>query len=934
MSDKTKKNIEEVKVGDSILSFDNDQKLQSAIVYEMESPMREGYYNVVLEDKTILKVTDEHPLYFKNTLTNEEGWASFSPEKTKQDSNMKVKQLTLGSFLKKEDGSWSRIENIKYISGSVQTYNLKSVQGNSFFAEGIWAHNKDEFEPWGYFGVDCDMISGWACDRDNFARDPVTIEIYNQNNQLLGTTIADKQTGDGDPGIGDHCSDSRDHEFWIETPDSIRQGPDTVKVLAKNQGGDRDDTWLTGVSAQPITCPTCSVSKNPTSIGYSGKSNGTKVRLYIQRKDNTQVPGGILPGENINADGKYYYLVSSCPSSGLATCSGTYILPTNLPMKEYEFHCDTESAIGKCSGSPNCAYEGLGGTYGCEGWGSCTGTAGSYGGDNGFFSSWTINATPICPNSLITPTMNPRVFYALWPPSPLTWQYDTYKSGTHTVTISGTSSNYVYFGMEYDNWNVVLKPYGSPPHSAITYIQAFNPLTDMATWNPIALPSGTYNMQFELPLEGCLCPIGSISGAPYDSCWGPNAPPTFRGSYPITVNRVQFAVAAVDGDKPIPTNEALWACNRDWSPFTDYNNCIINTTGRYNWGIRTKNSDPSACGIPDPFNVYPVGRIQIDADAPTHTQATASYNAGTKQITFSWGSSDAGCGSCSSKACQYWLQGKWTDEISGEDTGEWPINVGRWTPASYISPSYTGFSCTGHEGLTAKLLIRRANDSKLNYSPDLGPSFLIAGTFTCPAPPPSLSSLIIGPDNDPYEFTGTRWSTRDFEKAAPREPDHAYYENGESFSNSIDITQNVVSNLSGGSDKNIALSGTAFVNQSLSCGALCTLSNLMSSATSSGGFVALYVNENNDYTYVGKTFQYSKFYVYFNGSWSGPYELGETFENPKIQVEFKKANILSPEFEGYFFKAMGGNKVWDTYGYTRDYYNKKDIIQKLNPSAP
>ncbi len=144
MSDGTKKNIEEVKVGDNILSFDNNQNLQPAIVYEMESPIREGYYNVELEDKTVLKVTDEHPLYFKSPSSNEEGWASFSPEKTKQDSKMKVKQLTLGSLLKKEDGTWNKIVNIEYIQGSVQTYNLKRVQGNSFFAEGIWAHNKGE----------------------------------------------------------------------------------------------------------------------------------------------------------------------------------------------------------------------------------------------------------------------------------------------------------------------------------------------------------------------------------------------------------------------------------------------------------------------------------------------------------------------------------------------------------------------------------------------------------------------------------------------------------------------------------------------------------------------------------------------------------------------------------------------------------------------
>ena len=147
MSDGTKKNIEEVKIGDAVLSFDKNNNLVSRQVLELESPIREGYYHVFLDDGTELKVTDEHPLYFKHSDTKEEGWASFNPEKTYLDSGIRVRKLTIGSFLKKEDGKWAKITKAEYIYGSVKTYNLKDVEGDSFFAEGIWSHNKSCFLP-------------------------------------------------------------------------------------------------------------------------------------------------------------------------------------------------------------------------------------------------------------------------------------------------------------------------------------------------------------------------------------------------------------------------------------------------------------------------------------------------------------------------------------------------------------------------------------------------------------------------------------------------------------------------------------------------------------------------------------------------------------------------------------------------------------------
>ena len=381
MSDGTKKNIEEVKVGDSILSFDKGQKLQSAIVYEMESPMREGYYNVLLDDKTVLKVTDEHPLYFKNPSSNEEGWASFSPEKTKQDSKMKVKQLTLGSLLKKEDGTWSRIVNIEYILGSVQTYNLKKVQGNSFFAEGIWAHNKSgdsNNSPTGHLDVvSCNLIEGWTCDLDNWARDSLPVHFYyDTTSKFLGSTIANTAR---EAGVCTACSGYCNHGFRFKTPDILRDGlSHKIYAYGINTVQNGVNTLLKN-SPMTLRCSTCTVSvvknANKITVSYTGRSNNTNIRLWLERIDYKAINGiQGLPAPTINPDNKNYYLLEQKKSTNYSLVSRSFDLPANLPnYDKYWVHCDTETGIDKCSGSPACKYEGVSGAgfYGCEGWSSC-----------------------------------------------------------------------------------------------------------------------------------------------------------------------------------------------------------------------------------------------------------------------------------------------------------------------------------------------------------------------------------------------------------------------------------------------------------------------------------------------------------------------------------------------------------------------------------
>lgn len=139
MADHTQKNIEDVEVGDQVMGYDEKTKKQvEQTVLEIESPIRDHYYNVKLADGTVLGMTDEHPLYTKD------GWKSIAPENTaKENAALKVGKLNTGDKVLKNSGEYVAVVSFDEKKGKVQTYNLKKVSGfNDFFANGVAAHNK------------------------------------------------------------------------------------------------------------------------------------------------------------------------------------------------------------------------------------------------------------------------------------------------------------------------------------------------------------------------------------------------------------------------------------------------------------------------------------------------------------------------------------------------------------------------------------------------------------------------------------------------------------------------------------------------------------------------------------------------------------------------------------------------------------------------
>ncbi len=137
MADNSKKNIEDIEVGEKVMGFNGKHNIPVEVL-ELESPVRDHMYTLNFEDNSILKLTAEHPLY------TTDGWKSLSPKATaKENSQLDVKQLKLGDKVLNSHGNFIKITDIDLKKRTIQTYNLKKVSDyNNFFANSFLAHNK------------------------------------------------------------------------------------------------------------------------------------------------------------------------------------------------------------------------------------------------------------------------------------------------------------------------------------------------------------------------------------------------------------------------------------------------------------------------------------------------------------------------------------------------------------------------------------------------------------------------------------------------------------------------------------------------------------------------------------------------------------------------------------------------------------------------
>jgi intein/homing endonuclease len=137
LSDGSSKNIEDIKTGDIVLSYNlSTNENENKVVGRLLSVLSDHISYVSLSNGTTLKVTNDHPIY-----TNK-GWAAIDVELTKTKYDLPVEELVIGGMVKTIDSNVEVI-SIETKDESTMTFTLKDVEDNAnFYADGVLVHNR------------------------------------------------------------------------------------------------------------------------------------------------------------------------------------------------------------------------------------------------------------------------------------------------------------------------------------------------------------------------------------------------------------------------------------------------------------------------------------------------------------------------------------------------------------------------------------------------------------------------------------------------------------------------------------------------------------------------------------------------------------------------------------------------------------------------
>ena len=159
LSDGTERNIENIKIGDKILSYNLETKQsEEDIVDRIDSPIHNNMIVVKWEHTTNTNTFD-HPYY--SVVKND--WVSYKPELTLINYDIDIQQLVVGDIglFINENGDIieSKLLSVEEINETTKTYNLTIVRNNNnYFANGMLVHNKGS----GYYPPAGEIGRGWC----------------------------------------------------------------------------------------------------------------------------------------------------------------------------------------------------------------------------------------------------------------------------------------------------------------------------------------------------------------------------------------------------------------------------------------------------------------------------------------------------------------------------------------------------------------------------------------------------------------------------------------------------------------------------------------------------------------------------------------------------------------------------------------------------
>lgn len=134
MADGSYKNIEDINVGDKVLSYNIENKeFRSWKVKVLERPIVH-IYNI---NNGLIKTSRDHPFYIKKQ-DGRTGWSAIEPLQNAFRISGEILNIEVGDQLFTSDGKWITIKEISYNSSAVQTYNILSYRGNkNYFANDL-----------------------------------------------------------------------------------------------------------------------------------------------------------------------------------------------------------------------------------------------------------------------------------------------------------------------------------------------------------------------------------------------------------------------------------------------------------------------------------------------------------------------------------------------------------------------------------------------------------------------------------------------------------------------------------------------------------------------------------------------------------------------------------------------------------------------------
>jgi hypothetical protein len=139
MDDGTSKNIENVVVGDRVVTLEDEDELVGNRVLEVMSKANQPTVKYTLSTGGNVEATLDHPIFVKG-----KGYCSYSPSLTTQENNgMNVNQIEIGDSVLFYSDIEGTITSIELQDAPKTVYNLRNVENNhNFFANGILVHNR------------------------------------------------------------------------------------------------------------------------------------------------------------------------------------------------------------------------------------------------------------------------------------------------------------------------------------------------------------------------------------------------------------------------------------------------------------------------------------------------------------------------------------------------------------------------------------------------------------------------------------------------------------------------------------------------------------------------------------------------------------------------------------------------------------------------